>query len=196
MRLNVLKATGILLVAGLLMPAGMLLASETAAIPTVTSSTANWFDVEQATNLLGQMQARALGVRKEVARLQVEGYELGWQVDAARLSRAKYDINTIGTDLMSLDQMKNKLEPWQQSLVHKITPEVHEMVYQTDAAIHEVTAHQNRAYLSLTQYPQYINQIYKNSNQMAGTIGTVTQYARAEQKMAELYNLSRTKRSS
>lgn len=192
MRFNIFKAPGFLLLAGLLMPAGMLLATEIHQKPAVTSSTANWYDVEQASNMLDHIQNLALKVRKEVARLQVQEIELGWRAQSARLTIAKHDINTIGNDLVRLDQMRNRLEPWQQNLLNKITPALHEMVYQADAAIKKVNNHENRTYLALTQYPQNINQIYKNANQMANTIQTVTQYAQAEQKMAELNKGNRT----
>ncbi len=196
MRLNFFKTTGLLLLAGLLMPAGMLLANDTYIAPAVTSSTANWYNVEQASNLFNQMNTLALKVRKEVARLQVQGYQLGWRDQSARLARAKSDINTIGNDLLQLNEMKNALEPWQQSLLNKITPNLHEMVYQTDQALNRLSRHENRIDLTMTQYPQNINQIYKNANQMSDTIGTVTQYAHAEQKMAALNTMGRAKASS
>ena len=186
MRLNFFKTTGLLLLAGLLMPAGMLLATENHQPPAVTSSTANWYDVEQASNLFDRMNTLALKVRKEVARLQVQGNDLSWREHSARLARAKNDINTIGNDLEQLNEMKGRLEPWQQSLIDKITPDVHTMVHQTDEALRTLDARESRTYLALSQYPQNINLIYKNANEMAGTIGTVTQYAHAEEKMAEL----------
>jgi hypothetical protein len=178
------------------MPVGMLLATETYQPPAVTSGTANWYDVEQASNLLNEMQAQALHVRRNAGRLQIQGSELDWQVQGAMLDSAKHHINNIGKDLVRLDQMRSKLEPWQQSLVHKITPALHEMVYQTDAAIHGLNAHPNRTYLAMTQYPKYIDQIYKSANEMANTIGTVKQYAHAEEKMAELHAANRTAKRS
>jgi hypothetical protein len=196
MRLNVFKTTGILLLSGVLMPAGMLLADDTHEAPAVTSSTANWYNVEQASNLFDQMNSLALKVRKEVARLQVQGYQLSWRDQSGRLAVARNDINTLGSDLYQLEGMKNRLEPWQQSLLHKIAPNIHGMVYQTEAAIQKLNAHEDRTYLSLTQYPQYINNIYKNANQMTNTIGTVTQYASAEEKMAELNRMDNTKTGS
>ena len=186
MRRNVIRTIESALLVALLMPAGMLLATETYQPPAVTSSTANWYDVEQASNLLNEMQAQALHVTKNIGPLQVQEIELAWQDQGSLLERAKHHINIVGNDLVKLDQMRSKLEPWQQSLVHKITPAVQEMVFQTDAAIQTLNAHENRTYLATTSYPGYINQIYKNANQVANTIGTVKQYATAEEKMAEL----------
>ena len=186
MRLNTVRTIETMMLALLIMPAGMLLATETYRPPAVTSSTANWYDTEEASNLLNQMQPLALKVRREVARLQVQEIELGWQAQSQRLALAKSDINTMGDDLVRLDQMKKGLEPWQKSLVNKVTPEIHEMVYQTDAALTTLSDHENRDELALSQYPQNINMIYKSANQMAGTIGTVTQYAHAEEQMAAL----------
>ncbi len=195
MRRNLVIAIGTFLLVGLIMPAGMLFGTETFRPPVVTSNRANWYDSEQASNLLNEMQTLAFKVRKEVARLQVQEIELGWQAQSARLESAKNDIDTMGNDLVRLDHIKGKLEPWQQNLVHKVTPEIHEMVYQMDAAIDTLDAHESRTDLALTEYPQNINMIYKNANRMAGTIGTVTQYAHAEERLAELKPNSGSARS-
>lgn len=186
MRLSFFKTTGSLLLAGLIMPAGTLLAQDRYQPPAVTSSTANWYDVEQASDLVNQIQNLALKVRREVARLQVQGDELAWQIHSSRLATAKRDINTIGEKLVQLDQMKSRIEPWQQNLVSKITPRIHALVYQMGAALNTLNTHQDRTVLSLTQYPQNIDVLYKSANRLASTIGTVTQYAHAEEEMGEL----------
>ena len=196
MRLNFVRTTGLILLAGVLMPAGMLLATETPEPPAVTSSTANWYSVEQASNLFDHMNTLALKVRKEVARLQVQGYELNWREHSARLARARNDINTIGENLVQLDEMASRLEPWQQSLIKKIAPDIHAMVYQTDAALNTLSNHEDRIALSVTQYPQNIDHIYRNANQMSDTISTVTQYAHAEQKMEALNRMNGTEDGS
>ena len=186
MRRNLAITIGTFLLVGLIMPAGMLFGTETFRPSAVTSNSANWYYTEQASNLLNEMQTLAFKVRKEVARLQVQGDELGWQMQSDRLAEARSDVNVIGDDLVRLDHTKNMIEPWQKNLVHKVTPEIHEIVYQMDAAIYTLNAHESRTDLALTEYPQNINIIYKNANRMAGTIGTVTQYAQAEERLAEL----------
>jgi two-component SAPR family response regulator len=92
--------------------------------------------------------------------------------------------------------MKTRLEPWQQSLLKKITPNLHAMVYQTDQALNTLSNHEDRIALTMTYYPQNINLIYKNANQMSDTIEAVTQYAHAEEKMAELNKMNGTKAGS
>ena len=186
MRRNLANTLESLMLVVLLMPAGMLFAKETYRPPAVTSSTANWYDTEEASNLLNQMQTLAFKVRKEVARLQVQEIQLGWRDQSQRLAAAKHDINTMSDDLVRLDSMKTRLEPWQSNLAHRVTPSLHEMVYQMDAALDTLSATRNRTDLALTQYPQNINMIYRSANQMVGTIGTVTQYAHAEEKMAAI----------
>ena len=193
---NTLRTIGFMLFAGLIMPAGMLLANERYNTYPVTSSTANWYDVEQASSLFKSMNRLADKVTKEVGILQVEGSQLGWREHSARLGRAKNAINAIGEDLLELNRMKSRLEPWQQSLINKITPQVHEMVYQTEEALDRVRTDKNRNALALSQYPQNIDQIYNNASQMSGTINTVTQYAHAEQKMEALNNMNRTEPGS
>jgi hypothetical protein len=186
MRLNVVRTIESLLFIGLLMPAGMLFGVQTNQPPAVTSSSANWAYSEEASNLLNEMQGLAQKVTVAISPLQVQEYQLAWRAQVSMLSSARADINKMGEDFVRLDEIKKGLEPWQQTLVDRITPRVHELVYQADAAIAKVSKYQSKTRLAMTEYPQNINMIYKNVNQMAGTIGTVTQYARAEEKMAAL----------
>lgn len=186
MRLNVVRTIEALLFAGLLMPAGMLFGVTTNHQFGINSKTANWYDTGEATTLLNQIQTLSRNARRQVARLQVQEIDLNWQAQAGRLSTAKYDINKMSADLFRLDQMKKGLEPWQQRLAHKITPQVHEMVYQMDAAIAKLNHYQNKDSLAMTQYPQNINMIYKSANRTVSTIGTVNQYVHAEERMASL----------
>ena len=186
MRTNIARIIEPLLITALLMPVGMLLGAERPQPAAVQSSAANWYDVEQAGTLLNHMQTLADKIRRQIEPVQVQELQLDWQFQAATLNQSRYEINTMGKDLRRLDATKKALEPWQQSLVHKITPNVREMVYQMDAAIKDLNAHQNRIVLSMTEYPQNINMVSRNAKQVAGTISTVTQYARAEGKMAAI----------
>lgn len=195
MRRNLARTIESLVLVLLVMPVGMLLADTMFQSPAATSSRANWYDVEQASNMLRQMKDLSMNARREVARLQVQGRQLAWESQAIRLSQARADIDTIGHDLGQLNQMRDRLEPWQQSLVYKVTPEVHEMVYQMDAALKALNVHEDRAALALSEYPQNIDMIYQNSNRMAGTIGTVTEYAHAEERMAKLRQKTNTANS-
>lgn len=195
MRRNLARTVESLVLVFLIMPVGMLLADTIYEPSVAASSSANWYDVEQASNMLRQMKDLSLKARREVARLQVQGRQLDWESQATRLSKAETDIDTIGNDLVQLNQMRGRLEPWQQSLVYKVTPEVHEMVYQMDAALKALNVHEDRAALALSEYPQNIDMIYQNSNRMAGTIGTVTEYAHAEERMAKLRQKTNTANS-
>jgi len=186
MRVNVVRTIESLLLVGLVMPAALLFGVTTNQQFDIKSNTANWYDTEEATTLLNQMQTLAGNARRQVARLQAQEDQLPWQAQSQRLERARYDVNQMGSDLVRLDQMKTRLEPWQQSLVHKVTPQVHEMVYQMDAAVAQINKHENKSVLAMTTYPQNINMIYKSANRMTDTIGTVNQYVQAEQKMAAL----------
>ncbi len=196
MRTNFMKTIGLALFMTLLMPAGMLFARESNSASSLTSKTANWYDVEEASNLLNRVQTHAINTRNALGQDQVAETDLAWQIQALNLDRARYNINKMGADLLQLDEISSKVEPWQQRLIHKVTPQIHEMGYQLEAAINTLNKYQSKDHLALTQYPHYINQVCRNANQVSGTIGTVTQYAHAEQKMAALNMMSRANTSS
>lgn len=186
MRPNVIRTIETLLFISLLMPVGMLFGATTGRQFGITSHAANWYDTGEAATLFNQMQGLASKVTEQIGPIQVQEEELSWPVQEQMLSSARADIDKMGSDLLRLGEMKNKLEPWQQSLIHKISPRVHELVYQADAAIAQLGKYHSKTRLATAQYPQNINMMFKNANDMAGTIGTVTQYARAEAKLAAL----------
>lgn len=184
MGLKYFKTSGIIVLAAFIMPCGVLLAKESNPPAAATSSNANWYDVEQASDLFSRMTVRAREVRQEVGPLQVQGYALDWRDHAARLVRISDHINDMGRDLQSLDQIKGRLEPWQQNLVAKVTPNVHGMVYQTDQALTTLASREDPYTLRLTDYPNNIDQIYRNADRMINTIQSVTKAAHGEQMSA------------
>lgn len=196
MRSTIERIIGPLLIIGLLMPAGVLLAAETHAPATTQTRGPNWYNVEQATTLLNHMQTLAYKVRRRIAPVRWQQIQLNWQYDAAALDQSRYEINKMGNDLLRLDDTTAKLEPWQNSLVHKITPNVHEIVYQMDAAIKALNAQHNRYVLALTEYPQNLKAISQNAKQVSRTIRTVMQSAHSEQEVAALEKASNAKATS
>lgn len=193
---NLTKTIGLALFIALLMPVGMLFANETSSASGLTSNTANWYDVEQASNVLSRMQTLTSHTRNALEPIQVNETDMAWQYQAWRLNRARSNVNRMGEDLLQLNKISSKLEPWQQSLIHKITPRVQEIAYQLDAAINTLNQYQSKDHIALTEYPQNISQICRNAHQMSDAIGTVTQYAHAEQKMAALKRMKGTKAGS
>ena len=196
MRTNFMKMIGLALFITLIIPAGMLFAKESVPASSLTSKTANWYDVDQASNLLNRMQVLAVNTRNALGQNQVAETDLAWQIQALNLDTAKSNVNRMGADLLRLDEISSKVEPWQQRLVHKVTPQVHEMAYQLDAAINTLNEYQSKDRLALTQYPQNINQVCRNANLVSGTISSVTRYARSEQKVAALHKLNDTNTGS
>ncbi|MCL5005294.1 MAG: hypothetical protein M1404_02070 [Acidobacteria bacterium] len=180
------RVLGYLLAFALISPVGLLFSIETPQPMALTSPTANLADTQQATAIFNKIQDLSLKVRREVGPLVVEGGELSWEINAWRLARIKSQVNKMSSGLTRLSQMKAELDPWQQQLLSKMVPNVHELIYQTQAAITTLSSHQNRSALALTDYPGYINAIYHNANQVVDNVGTFTQYVHAAQKMAEL----------
>jgi len=186
MRVKTVRALGSLFVFALLSPAGFLFSIEPHQPVALTSPTANFADTETATTLFNRMQKLAGKVNKEAGPIEVQNYELSWQDEGSSLDRIKSQINKMGSDLLQLSEMRKKLEPWQQRLLKRTTPDVHEMVYQTDAAIKMLNAQEDTMALQGTPYPQSIGILSHKANQLADSVGTFTQYVHAAQKLAAL----------
>ena len=186
MRRDLIRTMGLALLIGMMMPVGTVLAAGTYRQRVVTPSASSWQQSEEATNLLNQIQTLAAKTTREVAPIQVQEQQTAWEQQDGMLLRASDEINAISRKLVRLDQVKSGLEPWQQTVVRKATPEAHEMVYQMDIALAKLGAHEDPTYLAMSTYPQNIDAICKNANEMEGTIRTGIQYAHAEGKMATL----------
>lgn len=190
MRTNLMKIVGLSLFMTLLMPMGMLFANESGPENSLTSNTANWYDVEEASNLLGRMQTHAINARNALGQNEVSETDLAWQIQALNLDNARSNVNRMGADLAQLDKIGNKVEPWQLRLIQRVTPQVHQMAHQLDAAIDTLNKYQSKDHLALTRYPQNIKQVCRNANQLSGTIGSVTRSAHTEEKVAALHKLN------
>jgi len=186
MRRGLSFAIGTALLALMILPGSVLFAVQSSPKSSLTSNTANWYYSQQATDILNHIQTLAARARQELEPLQVQEVGLSWQVQADMLDRAKHDVNMMGSDLLQLEKMKGQLEPWQENLISRITPMVHEMVYQLDEAIAQINQYQDPVRLSLTEYPQNVALFCKNAGDITGTAGTFNQYVHAEQEMAAL----------
>lgn len=98
-------------------------------------SITNWADTYRASNLSNNMENLARRLRREIGPLQVDEIQFVFAAQASKFGRVKCDVNKMGNDLLQMDTMKKILEPWQRQLLHRATPNVHELVYHTDAAI-------------------------------------------------------------
>ncbi len=187
MRMNIFRIMGTLLVAGLVSPAALLFSvNSQQQLPTLTSNSANWAATEEATSSFNQIQDLAQKVRKQVGPLETNGVNLTWQVHADRLARIKAEVNEMGSDLLALTHMRNKLDPWQQQLLDRMTPRIHELVYQTRAALKKLNAQHDTQALAAVRYPQNLRIISHNAARLADTVGTYSQYVQAAQSVAML----------
>ncbi|MCL5005296.1 MAG: hypothetical protein M1404_02080 [Acidobacteria bacterium] len=198
MRAKILKVLGSLLAVALISPVGLLFGIEARpTMPIITNSpTANWADTEGASSVFNNVRYLALKVRREIAPLEFQGRQLSWWAHSSALNRVRDRVNEMSLDLWKLAQMKKKLEPWQQQLLRRMTPEVHEMVYQTAAAIKALN-HQKYQRITLAQisFGNY-KAIYQNASRLFGSVGTFTHYVHAAQQMAALQKQTSTKATS
>lgn len=85
-------------------------------------------------------------------------------------------VNEIASNLLQLDETKRELEPSQRELHHCVTRSEHKLVYQTEAAIAESDAKQSAPSLAMKQCPNNIERLSRQSNRIADSVGTFTQY--------------------
>lgn len=186
MRITIPRTLEVLFVALMLAPAGTLFATVQSPMAQPESSSAHWASRQQATELIYNIRNLADRVNKEVGPLQANEIHTPWEAQETTLIQLKANVNKMSKDLFRLTAMRSDLAPWQQKLLHLMTPGVHELVYQTRAAIKEMNAKQSATALALTPYQQNIDMIARQSNKLQSSVGVFTQFQQAKAKLARL----------
>ena len=193
MHKQIVRLFGMLLAVALFSPVGFLFSVGTQQELELTSKTANWANVEYASHLFNQIQDLSRKVEREVGPIQVQEVQLFWQGQSVKMDQVRDQVNKMSQDLWQLSQMRNNLEPWQQKLLDRMTPDVHELVYQTRAAIRVLNNQHSKLALFGTSYPQYITVISNKASQLSSSIGTFTEDAQSAQRLASLEQQTGTK---
>ncbi len=196
MRKQLFRVLGTLLAVALFAPAGFLFSMGNQQRVELNSSSANWADVSYASHLFNQVQELSGKIEHEVGPIQSEQVNLFWQGQAHRLNEIREHVNQMGNDLHQLSEMRNRLEPWQQQLLDRMTPEIHELAYQTRAAIHELNSQHSDLALYASSYPQYITIISNKSSQLESSIGAFAQAASSAQKLSVLEQKTSVKKTN
>lgn len=196
MRSRLFQVLGTFLALALFAPAGFLFSKVNQPKIQFSSSSANWADVAQASHLFNQIQILSQKVAHEIGPIQAEETNLFWRGQANELNQVRDHVNQMGEDLSRLSQMRNRLEPWQQKLLNLMTPDIHELVYQTRAAIHVLNSQHNKLALFATSYPQNVTIISNTSGHLENSIGTFTQAAQSAKKLAALERQTRAPKTN
>lgn len=186
MQIKISYLLGILLVALSFAPVTMLYADRQNPVSLPVMTITNPTGTHRASTLFNNIENLARRVRRELGPLQIDELQFALPSQASKFNYVRSEINRIGDDLLQLDAMQKKLEPWQKQLLDRLTPHVHELVYQTDAAINQLKVNDGAAALALTQYPQNINVIERQTGQIIRSVGTFNQYQIAKAKLAKL----------
>ncbi|MCL5005295.1 MAG: hypothetical protein M1404_02075 [Acidobacteria bacterium] len=168
MRSKIFQVLGSLLAFALISPVGLLFSIETPRPVALTSPTANLADRQEASAIFNRIQVLALKVRNQVGPLQFQGGHLAWRTQAFILTRIKDHVNKMSKDLWKLSQMRENLDPQQQQLLRRITPDVHELVYQTQAVIQRLNRRHYQRYTMAAMSKANYSVIYHNANQLVG----------------------------
>lgn len=186
MRITIPRKLETLLIVLMLAPAGMLFATVQSPTALQEANPAKWASQQHATQLINKIQDLAYSVSKKVGPLQVNEMNTPWPAQATMLDQLKTRVNQMSEDLFQLSAMRKSLAPWQQKLLHLMTPKVHELVYQTRAAIKEMNARQSAMALAMTPYQQNIDIIGRQSVKLQNSVGVFTHYQHAKAKLAQL----------
>lgn len=170
----------------MLAPAGTLFAAAPSPVAQSESRSANWESRQQPTRLFRNIQDLAYRVAKDVGPLRVNQLDTPWMAQATTLIELKHHVNKMSEDLFHLTAMRKELAPPQQKLLSLMTPRVHELIYQTRAAIKEMNAKQSDMALAMTPYQQNIDIIGRQSDKIQNSIAAISHFQQARTTSARL----------
>lgn len=138
----------------------------------------NWGSPKETSVLLKQIKAQADHVRNLADRLDSynrEWPEIGWQIDAHMLNRARWHVNAMDNALFLLENSKSNALPWQRKAIRRIAPMIYELTGATEASIGQLNDNHDHWWAS--NYPGYTNCMYKKAKHIAHTVGDFEAYA-------------------
>lgn len=179
MRINNLRTLGILLLVALMAPAGLLFSQGFHRPTTATkTSTARLNPATSATKTFLGIQLLAQRVRREVRPLKYDTdiTPITWQMQATQFQKVQGQVRKMENDVSRLSNRKESLSPWQYQLLGTTKQDVHEILFQTVAAMNTLNAHHNTAVLALTPYSNYVKIISQRATGVANSVRDAFQH--------------------
>jgi hypothetical protein len=143
---------------------------------------------ERASTLLAQIQAEAVGLRRNADTLGTfaSNSRYSWQSHANYLDGVKRHINAVGERTDELQRIRHAVLPWQQSAITEVTSHAAQVAASTQAAILHLK--ENQLWLFVSEYRDHLTTIADSSAEMKRTVDKFLDYEKTQQKLQQLQN--------
>ncbi|MEO8131900.1 MAG: hypothetical protein ABI822_32700 [Bryobacteraceae bacterium] len=105
----------------------------------------------------------------------------------ARLNAVKAEVNRMADEVNRLQAERTALAPWERGTLDMTLPLVNDAALQAGKAIRYFDA--NRSLLWTGKYREYTNDIHKDSQQIARTLGTYLKYERVSDEARHMKHM-------
>ena len=142
---------------------------------------------KEVAELLKQISANAAIASRHAETLESytrAGSRLQYESHAAELNRARAAINSMGSDLRRLQELRPGALPWQQVLIDRTGPVVAGLAGHTTEAIEQLSA--GRGQLTTAEYRDAVLNMYAHAAQPRNLIAVNLDYAQAREKLNHL----------
>ena len=141
---------------------------------------------KQIERLLKKLSSDALSVSHQADQLDAytRNPKLHYSTHAAELNRVKESINTMGSDLRRLQELRASALPWQQQLIDRIQPVLVGLAGDANEAIDRLNA--DRRGLVSAEYRRAVQTLYNYSDHARDVLSVNLSYADAREKLNRL----------
>ncbi len=138
---------------------------------------------KEVERLLKRISSNAAIVGRHAATLEshTRGTRLGYQTNAAELSRAKDAINAMGADFRRLQELRPGALPWQQAVIDRIQPMLAGLAGHATEAIELLN--RDRGRFHSREYRDAIGNLRAYAGQARNLIAVNLDYAQAREKL-------------
>ena len=139
----------------------------------------------QASELLKQIQVRAVELSKDSATLGTfSRSDLSRQSHAEYLNRVKQQVNQTGEQLGQLEEIKSTSAPWQQDAINQLVPIAHQLASNAEAAINHLNEYPN--YRFAPEYNDSLKAIASGATELQNRVNDFLKLAAINDKVDAL----------
>jgi len=146
-------------------------------------------DSLQVSKLLSEAKTQAFQLSEDAAEMESftwTAWPMSWQSHTEALIKIKDDVNTLGRQLVKLDEARKGASAWQRTVIDRITPLLKELAANTSGAIGLINA--NAKSLSNEEYVDYIEANADTSARLASLVSDFVDYGKTKDRLERLTN--------
>lgn len=146
-------------------------------------------DSMQVSKLLSEAKTQAFQLSEDCAEMESftwTAWPMSFQAHTEALIRIKDDVNTLGKQLLKLDEARKDASPWQLTAINRIVPLLKELASNTTGAIELIN--KNAKNSTNDEYADFIEANADTAARLAALVSDFVDYGKTKERLERLTN--------